>query len=89
MLSFLRQRLSTSAHLGAGACAGTCILQAKGRRSLEEGTVPRALCAPEGERSLEGHQLSCVFLRHCGSKPVLAKVSNLKDSFNARAVVAG
>lgn len=23
-----------------------------------EGTVPMALCAPEGERSLEGHQLS-------------------------------
>ena len=58
VLSLLRQRLDTSVHLGAGASAGACILQAKGRHSLEEGTVPRALCTLEGKRSLEGHQLS-------------------------------
>lgn len=58
MLSLLRQCLGTSVHLSAGACAGACIFQVKGRHSLEEGTVPRAPCTPKGDRSLEGHQLS-------------------------------
>lgn len=57
-LSLLRQRLGTGVHLGAGASAGACISQAKGRRLLEEGMVPRALGALEDERRLEGHQLS-------------------------------
>lgn len=80
-LSLLKQHLSTSVHLRVGAC----ISQSKG--SLEEGTVSRALCAPEDERSQEGHQFSCV-LQHCWTKPVLTEVSILKDS-NAGAVVAG
>lgn len=80
-LSLLRQHLSASVHLGVGAC----ISQSKS--SLEEGTVPRILCAPEDERSQEGHQFSCV-LQQCWTKPVLTKVSILKDS-NAGAVLAG
>lgn len=88
-LSLLRQRVSTSMQLSAGACADPCILPAKGRYSLEEGMVPRALCASQGKRSLERHQLSGVFLQHCWSKPVKAKVSNLEDALNMRAVIAG
>lgn len=80
-LSLLRLHLSTSVHLGVGAC----ISQSKG--SQEEGTVSRLLCAPEDEKRQEGHQFSCV-LKHCWTKPVLTKVSIIKDS-NAGAVVAG
>lgn len=81
VLSLLRQHLSTSVHLGVGAC----ISQSKS--SLEEGTVSRALRAPEDERSQERHQFSCI-LQHCWRKPVLTKVSVLKDS-NAGVVLAG
>lgn len=81
VLSLLRQHLSTSVHLGVGAC----ISQSKS--SLEEGTVSRALRAPEDERSQERRQFSCV-LQYCWTKPVLRKVSVLKDS-NAGVVLAG
>lgn len=56
-------KLHLSVHLGVGACSS----HSKG--SLEEGTVSRDLCAPEDERSQEGHQFSCV-LKHCWTKPV-------------------